>query len=342
MSRLRLGIAGCGDIAGFVAFLARWNRGLALAACCDVLLERATAFARRHHIPQPYTDYAAMLERANLDAVYLAVPHHLHARFLEIAIEHRLPALVEKPVTRTLAEGVRVTRAAEAAGVKVAVNYQYRYDAGCYALARAVQEGDIGEVRYARINVPWHRTAAYFDGPAWHQSVAAAGGGTLITQGSHFLDVALWACDSPARRATGVTAKRVFHRIEVEDLAMGIVELSNGALVEICSSMAAPGEQAVRLEIYGSGATAIYSDRPFPHVRFVGRRVQARLVPVWGVHALQRSLEGFRRWVAGGQSHLVPASQALPVISAVEAIYRAARSGTTEEVEAVGRLPQDS
>jgi UDP-N-acetyl-2-amino-2-deoxyglucuronate dehydrogenase len=217
--------------------------------------------------------------------------------------------------------------------VKLAVNYQYRYDAACFRLARAVQSGQIGEVRYGRINIPWHRERNYFEGSAWHKTIVQAGGGTLITQGSHFLDVALWACRSRPVSATGMTARRVFKDVEVEDLAMGIVELENGALIEICSSMAAAREKATSLEIYGSKATASYTDRPFPQTRIAGTRVTTERVPIFGVHALQRSIEGFRRWVNGGERHLVTGRESLPVLSAVEAIYRSANQGQKLKVE---------
>ena len=339
MNKLKIAIVGCGDIAGFTAVFMRLNRNITLTACCDVSHERASAFAKRHGIPQIFTDYVDMLENASLDAVYLAVPHNLHFEMMKQAIAAGKHIFVEKPVTRTYAEGVEIIQMAEQAGVKLAVNYQYRYDAACFRLARAVQSGQIGEVRYGRINIPWHREQNYFEGSAWHKTIAQAGGGTLITQGSHFLDVALWACESPAVFATGLTAKQAFKNVEVEDLAMGIIELENGALIEICSSMAAASEQAASIEIYGSKATAIYTDRPLPRVRFVGGRVKTESVPIFGVHALQRSIEGFRRWVNGGEPHLVAGRESLSVLAAVEAIYRSAVSGTRLKVALLNLKP---
>jgi predicted dehydrogenase len=218
MSKLKIAIVGCGDIAGFTAFFMRLNRNMTITACCDVSRERASAFAKRHGIPQVFTDYVDMLAKASLDAVYLAVPHNLHFEMMKQASAAGKHIFVEKPVTRTYAEGVEIIQMAENE-VKLAVN-QYRYDAACFRLARAVQSGQIGEVRYGRINIPWHREQNYFEGSAWHKTIAQAGGGTLITQGSHFLDVALWACESPAMFATGLTAKQAFKNVEVEDLAM--------------------------------------------------------------------------------------------------------------------------
>jgi UDP-N-acetyl-2-amino-2-deoxyglucuronate dehydrogenase len=330
--RMRLGIVGCGDIAGYMAWLARLNRRIQITACCDLLPERAHAFAQRHKIPQAYKDYNRMLATSNLEAVYLAVPHHLHFEMLQAVIQAGLPVLVEKPLTRTLLEGRQIVQLAQNQGVLVGVNYQYRYDKGCYALARAVQKGELGEIYYSRVNLAWHRQDSYFEQAAWHASLDASGGGTLITQGSHLLDVVLWAMGGQPTSAMGYISQRKFQNVEVEDLAQATVEMDNGALVQICSSMAATPEAAVSVEIYGSRGTAIYSDRPLPHLRLHSVRISKETPPQRGLHALGRSLEGFRAWVTQGQGYLCPAEEALPTLGTVEAIYRSARTGQRQEI----------
>lgn len=330
--KLRLAIIGCGGIAGHLAMLARLNRRIHLVACCDRTDEAAARFAARFHIPHAYSDYAALLENSTPDAVYLAVPHDLHYGMLRAAIQAGRPVLCEKPVTRTLEEGQEIVRLAEAAGVRVGVNYQYRYDRGCYALATAARQGLLGELYYGHCNIPWQRDHSYFEQGPWRGKLAQAGGGSLLTQGSHAVDILLWAMDSRPRRANGMIARRKFQGIEVEDLGMGSLELENGALVQVCSSMDATPEQALTIELYGENGTAVYTNRPYPRVRFLGVRVRPAHPPVWGLHALQRSLEAFRRWVVQGQPYLTPAAEALPALAAVLAIYRSAQSGKTEAV----------
>ncbi|MFZ5918802.1 MAG: Gfo/Idh/MocA family protein [Chloroflexota bacterium] len=327
---LRLAIVGCGEIARWMALFARLNRRIRLVACCDRTLPTAEAFAARFRIPHAYADYEAMFRQETPDAVYLAVPHDLHLEMACAAVEAGLPVLVEKPLARTLAEGLEIVRRAAAAGVPVGINYQYRYDRGCYALAQAARRGDLGELYYGRCHVPWQRQADYFASGPWRGELARAGGGTLLTQGSHALDVLLWAMNSPPRAATGLTARPKFPQVEVETLALGIVELDNGALIQIGSSMVVRPEQAVTLELYGERGAALYSNRPLPHVRFRGRHVKRARPPVWGVHALQSSLEAFRAWVVDGRPYLTPAGEALPVLAAVEALYHSSQSGKKE------------
>jgi len=330
MAKLNLGFVGCGGIAGFMARVSKWVPRVRLSACCDNHAERVQAFAKKFRIPQAFTDYAEMLEKADLDAVYLAVPHHLHYEMILSAVEAGKPVFVEKPLTRTLAEGQKLVESG--LGQKVGVNYQYRYDSGCYAIARAVQVGALGKVHSIRINIPWHRTQSYFDGAAWHKTIAQAGGGTLITQGSHFLDVALWLLSEQPVSAMGYTASPGFD-VQVDTLAHGMVATSGGTLISITSSMAAAAEGAVTIEAYGELGTAIYRNLPWPAAKFLGVKVLKERPPEWGFHALQRSLAGFSNWVLADKPYLTPAQEALPVLAAVDGIYRSARSGVREAID---------
>jgi predicted dehydrogenase len=273
-----------------------------------------------------------MLEREDLDAVYLAVPHDLHFEMACAAIQAGRHVLIEKPITRTLEEGKQLVRLAREGRVRVGVNYQYRYDAGCYALAMAARRGGLGQVYYGHCNVPWHRETGYFEDGPWRGQISRAGGGTLLTQGSHALDVLLWALDSPPRAATGMTARLKFAQVEVEDIAAGVVELENGALAQVSSAMVATPEGTVTIQVYGEKGTALYCNRPFPRVRFRGTRVKKAHPPVWGLHALQRSLEAFRAWVMEDRPYLTPAEDALPVLAAIDGIYRSAQSGRKENL----------
>jgi len=332
MTKLKLAIVGCGDIAGFTALVSRLVSQVKLSACSDVNTERAQAFAKRYGISQVFTGYSELLDKSSVDAVYLAVPHHLHYEMILSALKAEKNVFVEKPVTRTLEEAKKLIK--RVGNTKVGVNYQYRYDSGCYALARAIQNDELGKVHSIRINIPWHREQSYFDNSPWHRTIAHAGGGTLITQGSHFLDVALWALGEQPISAMGYAKTHLFN-VEVDTLTHGIIEMESGTLISVVSSMVAATEGQVTIEAYGERGKAKYADRPHPHVKFIGVKVHKERPPEWGVHALQRSLSGFTNWILNDKPFLIPAASTIPVLTAVDAIYRSAQSGKRVDIKLV-------
>ena len=207
---------------------------------------------------------------------------------------------------------------------RIGINYQYRFDHACYSLVHASRSGELGDIRYVRCNVPWCRDDSYFGGDGWHARRARAGGATLITQGSHLLDIALQCAGGAPVSATGRAYTRVFTATDIDDLFMGIVETSTGAAIDITSSMIANPEQPATIEVYGSRGTGFYRGPERSRVRYVGARPARRRHPVRAVHALGRSLEGFRRWVDDGTRYECTAADALPVMEAVSMLYRAA------------------
>jgi predicted dehydrogenase len=339
--KLRIAVAGLGGIGAHVARLARLNPRITLTACCDPLPERAERFSARFGIKMRYVEYRAMLDGGGFDAVYLAVPHDLHAPMIREAAEKGLAVFCEKPPANDLAGAAELVRL-ERAGAKIAINYQNRWEPGCFALIRAVGTGALGRLLYARCVVPWRRNRDYFEAAwGWHGLKARAGGGTLITQGSHFLDVIIAAAGGRAVRATGITANAVFDGIEVEDLAMGIVELSGGALVSVTSSMVTNPGRPPEIEAACEKGTVIWVGSPRPQgrsrvrIRAPGVKVRPERPPVPGVHPLSKSLEAFRRWIADGGPAPVTAEDAFRTQAAVDALYRSAASGRTETVEGI-------
>jgi predicted dehydrogenase len=333
MKKLKIALVGCGDVARFMAVGTKLNRKVKAVACVDINEERARSFAKRFRIPLVFTDYATMLEKAHPDAVYLAVPHHLHSPMIKTVLNSGCHVFCEKPITTNMDDALELCRLAQKTGLKVGVNYQYRYDTGCYALWHAAQNGDLGDIYYARCNLPWRRGAEYFTEAAWHASREASGGGTLLTQASHIIDIALLALGGEPAAALGVVGNRKFSTIEVEDTGMGIIEMKNKSLLSITSSMIATPEQPLSIELYASKGTAHYRG-PLPsRIKFTGVSVKKERPRVRGIHAFFRSLEGFRRWVVDGERYLTPIEESLPILAAVTALYDSARSGKKEPVD---------
>jgi len=332
-NKMNIAIVGCGDIGGFVALGCRLNRKINIAACVDTSAERAEAFAKKHRIASSYQDYRELFQHKDLDAVYLGVPHYLHHAMILECLENGYNVFCEKPVTVSMDEAIDVCRKSRETGKKIGINYQYRYDHNCSSLIEACRVGDLGTINYALCNTPWSRTEKYFSGAPWHAKKHESGGGTLITQGSHIIDITLKALNSFPVEVVAVTDQKKFTDVEVEDFAMGIVKMENGATLQVTSSMAAEPEQKLTADVYGSLGRGHYTGGDFSKINFQGVRVKKRKAPVRGFHPLLRSIEGFRRWIQEGDPFLVPVEESLMVLAVVEAMYRSAESGKWEKVD---------
>lgn len=335
MDKMKIAIVGCGDIARYTALGAKLNRKIELSACMDIDAGRAAAFAKRFRIKKSFDDYEKMLDEAEIDAVYIASPHDLHGEMIKSAISRSLDVLCEKPIATSIDDALDICRLSKEAGRKVGVNHQYRYDSGCYALVAAAKSGSLGDIRYGRCNVPWRRGEEYFNDAPWHRSLKRSGGGTILTQASHIVDIMLLAVGRPAS-ALCVTDNKVYSDIEVEDTALGIIETANGNQISVTTSMVAVPEQKVTAEVYGSRGTGIYRGPESPKIKFRGVKVKKVKPPGRGLsnlHALFRSIEGFRRWVVEDEKFLTPVEETLPLLSAIGALYRSARSGKREPVD---------
>ncbi len=336
-SPFRLAVAGCGDIATDLARVVKITPGVRITACADVNEERLQAYARRFNIPAAYRDYRELLEREKPDALFLSVPHHLHHPMVIEALKRGSHVLCEKPLAVSMDCAREMCREARLRGLKLGVNYQYRYDRNAYRLAMACRGGALGAISHGRCNLAWFRGPDYFAAGPWRGRKDQAGGGTLITQAGHWIDIILWAMGGRPVAAEGMTARRKFPGVEVEDLAMGTVEMDNGALISITSAMTAVPHQKIRIEVYGEKGTLIYTGPddfpPSSKLKRLGVTTGSCPMPVPGLFSLQRNLVAFCRWVRDDAPYLNRAEDSLPALAAVMAIYASAGSGKKEPVD---------
>lgn len=326
MHKLRLGVIGCGEIAKYMFLFAGLNRNVKIVGCADRNIDKARKYASYFKGAAAYDDYREMLQNLHLDAVYIALPHYLHYPVMREIIQSGIHVFCEKPVVSDYDEALDIVDMAGKCQIKVGVNYQYRYNNACYRMARAAQNGELGELYYGICNIPWCRSEDYFTKSTWHSLRERSGGGTLMTHGSHGLDILLWSFGSRPEQAAGFCANRKFTSIEVEDLCMGIVELESGALLQLSSSVAATDEQPVSITIYGSKGTAVCECGDITsRLEFLSIKVPKYKVGIPGGHPLGRSLEAFRRWVLYDMPYHNSIEDALPVLSTVLAIYENAQ-----------------
>ena len=208
----RVGIIGCGGISAVHACVLSELENTELAACADILPERAGRYGCA-----AYTDYLKMLKEERLDAVHLCTPHYLHPVMAEKAAERGIAVFTEKPPAIDAVGWEKVKRAAER--VPVGVCFQNRYHPHVQACKRFLRENTYGSLLGIRAFVTWNRTAEYYAAADWKGKWATEGGGALINQAIHTLDLIIGFLGFPDQAEAALRNRHLRDAIEVEDTA---------------------------------------------------------------------------------------------------------------------------
>ncbi|GIV08010.1 MAG: oxidoreductase [Fimbriimonadales bacterium] len=227
MQTVRVGIVGLGGMGlGHCRFVKELVPETELTAVCDTHLDRAQAAGEQYSVPY-FTNHLEMFRSGLLDAVIIATPHYDHAPVAISAFEHGLHVFVEKPLCVSVSDGDAMIAAAHRAGTKFAIGYQHRVRPEVQAARRLIEQGLLGEVRRTLLITAWYRTQAYYDSGGWRATWAGEGGGVLINQAPHYIDLWLLFGGMPSR-VWGQT-RAALHAIETEDEAFALIEYPNGA-----------------------------------------------------------------------------------------------------------------
>ena len=251
-NNIRVGIVGVGNIgsAHAATLYAGKVDGAVLAALCDSSQAVQDRCAQSYPDVPFYTDADALFD-SDVDMVIISVPHPLHTVMAEKAFAKGKHVLTEKPMDIALSRGRKMAEAAEKSGKLFGIMFNQR-TGGLFQKARElVQSGALGQLkRSVWIITNWYRTQAYYDSGAWRATWRGEGGGVLMNQCPHQLDLWQWICGMPVS-VTAFCQEGKYHNIEVEDEATVFVKFENGADgVFITTTGEYPGTN--RLEISGS------------------------------------------------------------------------------------------
>jgi predicted dehydrogenase len=241
MPRLRVGIIGCGGISGAHAEgYGKIPDQVELAACCDVLTDKATSLSvRSGGTAAVFADWKKMLADCPLDAVDICLPHHLHAPAILDAAKAGKHILCEKPLCRTLKEADAIARAVEKAGVTYMASHNQLFHPCVVAAREVLDSGALGKRFYLRTQdcgiLGWDRQKM-----GWRADAKTQGGGELIDTGYHPSYTLLHLAGSPVRTVVSVTAKLRLDYMDGEDTAAVSVVFESGALGQIFTSWAMP------------------------------------------------------------------------------------------------------
>lgn len=224
--------------------------GAKLVAVCDINEATAKRVGDEFHVPG-YTNHKKMIAETGLDAVTIATPHPLHAPVAIDAMNAKKHVFTEKPMASTISDCDRMIAAAKKNRVRLSVMYQQRTIPVNHEARRLITSGEIGKLVRVNMVATGMRTQAYYNSAAWRGTWEFEGGGVLLNQAPHQIDLLIWLVGLP-KRVTGLVSTFA-HKIEVEDAASALLEYPNGAHGSIqVSTVESPG--ATRYEIAGTKA----------------------------------------------------------------------------------------
>lgn len=251
------GIVGHGMIAGYHARAIAATPGARLVGVAGLRAEATQAFAREHGAGLATTSLDELLARPDLDAVCITTPSGAHLQPSLAAIRAGKHLVVEKPMEITTARVDELLAAAEQRRVLVAPIFQARFGEGAQRVKAAIEAGRLGRLVLASAYVKWHRTAAYYTG--WKGTLALDGGGAVINQAIHGLDLLQWFAGMPTS-VSARTARRVHTGIEAEDTAAAVFEFPGGALGTLEATTAAWPGWSRRIELCGETGSVVLED----------------------------------------------------------------------------------
>ena len=240
MAKHRIGIIGCGMIARFHAAAFREIRGCEVVAGADNVAAAAEAFAKEAAC-ESYSDYRKMLKRDDIDIVTICTPSGAHLQPAVAAARAGKHVIVEKPLEITLGRCDKIIDACRKAKVKLGVIFPTRFSDAAQLVKKTIDSGRLGKLVLGDAYVKWWRSQAYYDSGGWHGTRKFDGGGALMNQAIHAIDLLQWLA-GPVRSVQAAMATRAHKRIEVEDVAVAVLHFRSGALGIIEGTTAAfPG-----------------------------------------------------------------------------------------------------
>ena len=246
--KFRIAIIGCGAISGnhVKGILAS---GQELCALCDIQPGQAAALIQKYELDKLpiYTDYLEMLDAEKPDVVHICTPHYLHAEMCVEALGRNINVLCEKPLAISTKQLSDIEEAAKKSKAKLGVCLQNRYEPN---LLRAKELAQSTGIRTACGDVVWKRDESYYASAEWRGKWETEGGGVMINQALHTLDLLQWICGMPTQVTAHISNDHLQGIIEVEDTATARFTLPDGSFFTVYATTAAGASFPAHLRFY--------------------------------------------------------------------------------------------
>lgn len=258
--KVKWGIIGTGVIAPNHATAVTSSRYAELVAVCDVDVPKGKAFAEKWGGVAFFSDYKELLDSGTVEAVSVCTPSGLHPEMTIEAARRGVHVLCEKPMGITLPQLDAMMAAVHESGIKLGVVFQRRTSPLSQQVREAVQGGALGQMVLGDAYLKYYRSPAYYRSADWRATWALDGGGALMNQGVHGVDLLLWIMGSPVKSVYAKAEAKV-RDIEVEDTAIAILEFENGAYGMIEGTTSCNPGEPTTFALHGDRGTIIFGDQ---------------------------------------------------------------------------------
>ena len=329
IKKFKVGVVGCGRISVMHLESIAALDNTELVACCDIKPDRADEAAKRYGA-KAYTSYEQMLDEQPLDAIHICLPHHLHSKVAMAAFEKGVAVLTEKPMDVDLASAVAAVERAKELGVQFGVIFQCRYNNSAQLVKNAVCSGKLGKIISARSTLTWSRSDDYYAESDWKGTWDKEGGGVVIDQAIHSIDLVRWIIDSEPQSVSCSMANRGHETVCVEDSAEGLITFKNGVKYGFYCMNNYGCDEPIEIRLlcekgkvtFGyDDAYIVYNDGTREEVHQSDCKVDYRSgKDYWGIHHI-RQIKQFYDALLGIEPLEISGEEALKTQALISAIY---------------------
>ncbi|XOK61976.1 Gfo/Idh/MocA family protein [Paenibacillus elgii] len=268
--KVRFAVVGCGGISSSHFTGIERAPEAELAAVCDVDADRAEQYGVKYGV-KAYTDYGQLLMDPDVDVVCLCTPSGMHAGQTIQAAEAGKHVVCEKPMAIRLSDAERMIEACDVIGVKLATIFPRRMSPASRFVKKLLDDGKLGRLSLCSGYVKFYRDQAYYDSAGWRGTWAMDGGGAMMNQGIHTIDLLQWLA-GPVDSLHGY-ARNVLRDIEVEDTAVASLQFKSGALGSIEATTTAYNQPDHRIVLHGDKGTIVLTGDEITTLDVIGEQV---------------------------------------------------------------------
>ncbi len=324
-------VIGCGAIHGMHAGAIANLPSLQLIGVADCNKERALASAGKYGC-QAFENYHELLGNERVQAVHICLPHYLHALVAIEALRAGKHVFCEKPMAISTRDAEAMLEASEKSGRKLGICLQNRYNPSTIKVWEMLSSGKAGRLLGMRASLCWHREPEYYIESGWRGKWATEGGGVLINQAIHTLDLMQWLGGKVEEVSSCISTRLLSDIIEVEDTADVTLRFQNGAVGLLYATNTYVENAPLEVEIICenmrfhlcNGLTVIHPDGKTESFDDNNDRSDSKFY--WG-NSHERIIRDFYSRIAGGQAPAVDGYEGITVIRLLDAIYQSAKAG---------------